>query len=185
MTERSSLPLRALPSGRAELHVVLDLDWADIAALGAEAGRLADRLQRAVTLDEAVSHRLSTGSGTRATVPVVPPGPGPAAVPAVERDRSRSAAPASAGSPGAEAGRHAAGRDGGSAASAPVSAVTPMSGAAAGRDRAASPAGQHPAEERRTVERVSLAASPGSAGHSGAADTAAVPGAYRATGTAG
>ncbi|WP_371502769.1 hypothetical protein OG871_36695 [Kitasatospora sp. NBC_00374] len=53
-------PLRALPDGNAELRVVLTLSWNDVASLGREAGRLATRLQRAVSLDEAASHVLST-----------------------------------------------------------------------------------------------------------------------------
>jgi hypothetical protein len=56
----SSLPLQALPDGDAEVRLVLRLQWEDVAALGQEAGRLAARLQRPVSLDEAASHRLRT-----------------------------------------------------------------------------------------------------------------------------
>ncbi|MEU3206518.1 hypothetical protein ABZ702_22140 [Streptomyces cyaneofuscatus] len=59
--------VHALPDGEAELHVVLRLQWDDVATLGRDAGRLAARLQRPVTLDEAVSHRLrATGFGVPA-----------------------------------------------------------------------------------------------------------------------
>ncbi|ELS57251.1 hypothetical protein STVIR_1692 [Streptomyces viridochromogenes Tue57] len=47
-----------MPDGEAELAVVLRLPWEDVARLGQEAGRLASQMQRPVTLDEAVSHRL-------------------------------------------------------------------------------------------------------------------------------
>lgn len=53
-------PLTALPDGEAQLAVVLRLTWEDLAALGQEAGRIAARTHRPVTLDEAVSHRLRT-----------------------------------------------------------------------------------------------------------------------------
>ncbi|WP_063794441.1 hypothetical protein [Kitasatospora sp. MBT63] len=59
-------PLHALPDGNAELHVVLTLSWNDVASLGREAGRLAARLQRAVSLDEAASHVLSSRPETAA-----------------------------------------------------------------------------------------------------------------------
>ncbi|MFJ3791319.1 hypothetical protein [Kitasatospora sp. NPDC090091] len=59
MNDLSVPPLRALPDGNAELRVVLTLSWNDVASLGREAGRLATRLQRAVSLDEAASHVLS------------------------------------------------------------------------------------------------------------------------------
>ncbi|MCQ6551954.1 hypothetical protein NPS70_01865 [Streptomyces sp. C10-9-1] len=52
------LALHARPDGEAELPLVLRLRWEDVAALGRDAGRLAARLRRPVTLDEAVSHRL-------------------------------------------------------------------------------------------------------------------------------
>ncbi|MET8472746.1 hypothetical protein ABZY90_26210 [Streptomyces sp. NPDC006422] len=58
MSESARTPLHALPDGEAELAVVLRLTWEDVAAIGQEASRLAERAQRAVTLDEAVSHRL-------------------------------------------------------------------------------------------------------------------------------
>ncbi|MFF3492898.1 hypothetical protein ACFYWS_16235 [Streptomyces sp. NPDC002795] len=58
MSESGQRPLHALPDGEAEVAVVLRLTWEDVAAIGQEASRLAARAQRAVTLDEAVSHRL-------------------------------------------------------------------------------------------------------------------------------
>ncbi|BCL26955.1 hypothetical protein ACFFS2_28455 [Streptomyces aurantiacus] len=69
MNDRTAQPLIATPDGEAELAVVLRLSWEDVAALGQEAGRLAERMQRPVTLDEAVSHRLrgrQAGSHARA-----------------------------------------------------------------------------------------------------------------------
>jgi hypothetical protein len=50
--------MHALPDGEAEISLVLRLPWEDVARLGQEAGRLASQMQRPVTLDEAVSHRL-------------------------------------------------------------------------------------------------------------------------------
>ncbi|KUM76248.1 hypothetical protein J7F01_11570 [Streptomyces sp. ISL-22] len=58
MNDRVTPPIHALPDGEAELAVVLRLPWEDVARLGQEAGRLASQMQRPVTLDEAVSHRL-------------------------------------------------------------------------------------------------------------------------------
>ncbi|MEU4090671.1 hypothetical protein ACWD4F_11035 [Streptomyces aureus] len=58
MSDRVTPPMHALPDGEAEIALVLHLPWEDVAALGQEAGRLAARMQRPVTLDEAVSHRL-------------------------------------------------------------------------------------------------------------------------------
>ncbi|WP_354637426.1 hypothetical protein [Kitasatospora camelliae] len=62
-------PLRALPDGNAELRVVLTLSWNDVASLGREAGRLATRLQRTVSLDEAASHVLSARPESAALAP--------------------------------------------------------------------------------------------------------------------
>jgi hypothetical protein len=59
VTQLPESPLFALPDGNAELHLVLRLSWSDVAELGREAGRLAAHLQRTVSLDEAVSHKLS------------------------------------------------------------------------------------------------------------------------------
>ncbi|WP_349636814.1 hypothetical protein [Streptomyces sp. 549] len=81
MTDRSSLPLHALPDGEAELTVVLRLRWDDVAALGHEAARLAARHQRPVSLDEAASYRLRTRPAhaapapERATAAATPPAP--------------------------------------------------------------------------------------------------------------
>jgi hypothetical protein len=52
--------MHALPDGEAEISLVVRLPWEDVARLGQEAGRLASQMQRPVTLDEAVSHRLRT-----------------------------------------------------------------------------------------------------------------------------
>ncbi|MFJ3929045.1 hypothetical protein [Streptomyces sp. NPDC090029] len=53
-----STAVHALPDGEAEVSLVLRLRWEDVATLGRDAGRLAGRLRRPVSLDEAVSHRL-------------------------------------------------------------------------------------------------------------------------------
>ncbi|MFE1753760.1 hypothetical protein [Streptomyces anandii] len=58
MNERVAPPMHALPDGEAEISLVVRLPWEDVARLGQEAGRLASQMQRPVTLDEAVSHRL-------------------------------------------------------------------------------------------------------------------------------
>ncbi|QOV34890.1 hypothetical protein IM697_33050 [Streptomyces ferrugineus] len=58
MNDRVNPPIHALPDGEAEIAVVVRLPWEDVARLGQEAGRLATQMQRPVTLDEAVSHRL-------------------------------------------------------------------------------------------------------------------------------
>ncbi|MFD5005385.1 hypothetical protein ACFWMV_21035 [Streptomyces mutabilis] len=55
--------MHALPDGEAEVTLVLRLPWEDVARLGQEAGRLAAQMQRPVTLDEAVSHRLRSARG--------------------------------------------------------------------------------------------------------------------------
>ncbi|GGZ88650.1 hypothetical protein GCM10010389_28760 [Streptomyces echinoruber] len=58
--------MHALPDGEAELSLVVRLPWEDVARLGQEAGRLAQQMQRPVTLDEAVSHRLRSARATAA-----------------------------------------------------------------------------------------------------------------------
>ncbi|MER6435745.1 MULTISPECIES: hypothetical protein [unclassified Streptomyces] len=74
MNDRVTPPMHALPDGEAEISLVVHLPWEDVAALGQEAGRLAARLQRPVTLDEAVSHRLrSVRSAAHAKPPTTPP----------------------------------------------------------------------------------------------------------------
>ncbi|NEA66681.1 hypothetical protein [Streptomyces sp. SID12488] len=70
MNDRVTPPMQsvqALPNGEAELALVVHLPWEDVARLGQEAGRLATQMQRPVSLDEAVSHRLrSSGLGAHA-----------------------------------------------------------------------------------------------------------------------
>ncbi|MFE7270137.1 hypothetical protein [Streptomyces sp. NPDC057623] len=63
MNDRVTPAMHALPDGEAELSVVVRLPWEDVARLGQEAGRLAAQMQRPVTLDEAVSHRLRSARG--------------------------------------------------------------------------------------------------------------------------
>src|SRR5690606_41237793 len=58
MNDRGTAAMHALPDGEAELTLVVRLPWEDVARLGQEAGRLAAPMQRPVTLDEAVGHRL-------------------------------------------------------------------------------------------------------------------------------
>jgi hypothetical protein len=71
--------MTALPDGEAEISLVVRLPWEDVARLGQEAGRLASQMQRPVTLDEAVSHRLRSA---RPAAHAKPAGEQPAAVPA-------------------------------------------------------------------------------------------------------
>ncbi|MEU3143120.1 MULTISPECIES: hypothetical protein [unclassified Streptomyces] len=66
MNDRVNAAMQALPDGEAELTLVVRLSWEDIARLGQEAGRLASRMQRPVTLDEAVGHRLRSARATAA-----------------------------------------------------------------------------------------------------------------------
>ncbi|MDX2546566.1 hypothetical protein ACOT81_46170 [Streptomyces sp. WI04-05B] len=77
MNDRVTPPLQsvqALPNGEAELALVVHLPWEDVARLGQEAGRLATQMQRPVSLDEAVSHRLrSSGLGAHAKPAQQPP----------------------------------------------------------------------------------------------------------------
>ncbi|MFF4956281.1 hypothetical protein [Streptomyces sp. NPDC001222] len=76
MNDRVTPPIHALPDGEAELALVIRLPWEDVARLGQEAGRLASQMQRPVTLDEAVSHRLrSTRAGAAHAKPAVQPQP--------------------------------------------------------------------------------------------------------------
>ncbi|MFF6994521.1 hypothetical protein ACFY93_06105 [Streptomyces sp. NPDC008313] len=88
MTDRGTPPMHALPDGEAEIALVLHLPWEDVAALGQEAGRLAARMQRPVTLDEAVSHRL------RSSRPAAHAKPPAAQPPAVASSASVSSLPA-------------------------------------------------------------------------------------------
>ncbi|MCX4904720.1 hypothetical protein [Streptomyces sp. NBC_00878] len=81
MNDRVTQPLIATPDGEAELALVVRLPWEDVAALGQEAGRLAASMQRPVTLDEAVSHRLrSRQAGSHARPQQAPPMPPSSAV---------------------------------------------------------------------------------------------------------
>lgn len=74
--------LQALPDGEAELRLVVRLQWEDVAALGQEAGRLAHQMQRPVSLDEAVSHRLRGRSAATHAKPAQEAGPPVGASPA-------------------------------------------------------------------------------------------------------
>jgi hypothetical protein len=69
--------MHATPDGEAEISLVVKLPWEDVARLGQEAGRLAAQMQRPVTLDEAVSHRLRS---VRSASHAKPAGEQPAAV---------------------------------------------------------------------------------------------------------
>ncbi|MGW2639779.1 hypothetical protein [Streptomyces sp. NPDC001348] len=66
MNDRITPPMHATPDGEAELSLVVRLPWEDVARLGQEAGRLAAQMQRPVTLDEAVSHRLRSARASAA-----------------------------------------------------------------------------------------------------------------------
>jgi hypothetical protein len=91
MNDRVTPPMHALPDGEAEIALVLHLPWEDVAALGQEAGRLAARMQRPVTLDEAVSHRLRSA---RSAAHAKPPTAQPAAVTSSIPSASVSSLPA-------------------------------------------------------------------------------------------
>ncbi|MGY0056516.1 hypothetical protein ACWY4P_08145 [Streptomyces sp. LZ34] len=97
MNEPATPLVQALPGGEAELRLVLHLSWEDIARLGQEAGRLAAQLQRPVSLDEAVSHRLR-GRPAAAHAKPAPDRGQPLAAPA-----PAPAAPLTARSPGEQA----------------------------------------------------------------------------------
>ncbi|MFI8308895.1 hypothetical protein ACIF80_36970 [Streptomyces sp. NPDC085927] len=125
MNDRVTAAMQALPDGEAELTLVVRLSWEDIARLGQEAGRLASRMQRPVTLDEAVGHRLRSARATAAHAKPAGEQP-PAAV--------------SAGSTGA------AGFAGTGGTSASVSSLPPRPAA----DHARPPAEQ----ARQAIERI-------------------------------
>ncbi|MGP3921976.1 hypothetical protein [Streptomyces sp. 8N616] len=97
MSDLNSLPLQALPDGKAELRLVLRLRWEDIALLGHEAGRLAAQQQRPVSLDEAASHRLSTRPAPAAVAPAAPAAP--AAPPAAKETAAKNPAEGRTDSP--------------------------------------------------------------------------------------
>ncbi|MFD4261630.1 hypothetical protein ACFWR9_29390 [Streptomyces sp. NPDC058534] len=105
--------MHALPDGEAEVALVLRLPWEDVARLGQEAGRLAAQMQRPVTLDETVSHRLR--SARAAATHARPAGEQPPAVAA----SAAATAPASVSSlparPPAEQARQAIDRINGTA----------------------------------------------------------------------
>ncbi|NUP21051.1 MAG: hypothetical protein HOZ81_34270 [Streptomyces sp.] len=113
MNDRVTPPaIHALPDGEAELAVVVRLPWEDVARLGQEAGRLAAQMQRPVTLDEAVSHRLRSA---RSAAHAKPAGEQPAAA-AMPASVSASASVSSLPSrPPAEQARQAIERINGSA----------------------------------------------------------------------
>jgi hypothetical protein len=79
MNDRVTPAMHALPDGEAEISLVVRLPWEDVARLGQEAGRLASQMQRPVTLDEAVSHRLR--SARPGAAHAKPSGEQPVAVP--------------------------------------------------------------------------------------------------------
>nr|WP_107907650.1 hypothetical protein [Streptomyces chartreusis] len=114
MNDRVTPPIHALPDGEAEIAVVVRLPWEDVARLGQEAGRLASQMQRPVTLDEAVSHRLR--SARPAAAHAKPAREQPAAAAAAAMPPSVSASVSSLPSrPPAEQARQAIERINGSA----------------------------------------------------------------------
>lgn len=80
MNDRITPAMHATPDGEAEISLVVRLPWEDVAALGQEAGRLAARMQRPVTLDEAVSHRLRSARPAAAHAKPAAPTAQPTAV---------------------------------------------------------------------------------------------------------
>ncbi|WP_030740101.1 hypothetical protein [Streptomyces sp. NRRL F-5135] len=104
MTGQAGPPVQALPGGEAELRLVVRLEWEDVAALGQEASRLAAQLKRAVSLDEAASHRLRSRTTHRAKPaqdwPVTSASStGSAAAPAATAPPAVTAAPPQAAAP--------------------------------------------------------------------------------------
>ncbi|REK91650.1 hypothetical protein DY245_03325 [Streptomyces inhibens] len=96
MTDPGIPQLQALPDGDAELSLVVRLQWEDVAALGQEAARLAARLKRPVTLDEAAGQRLRIRQpAPRATVAQERAQPAVAST-AVAQERAQPAVAASA-----------------------------------------------------------------------------------------
>ncbi|WP_371575910.1 hypothetical protein [Streptomyces sp. NBC_01314] len=91
MNDRVAPAMHATPDGEAEISLVVRLPWEDVAALGQEAGRLAARMQRPVTLDEAVSHRLRSA---RPAAAHAKPAAAPTAPAAVTSAASVSSLPA-------------------------------------------------------------------------------------------
>ncbi|SER24218.1 hypothetical protein SAMN04487983_101356 [Streptomyces sp. yr375] len=85
MNDRVTPPMHATPDGEAEISLVIRLPWEDVARLGQEAGRLASQMQRPVTLDEAVSHRLRTRPAVAAHAKPMEQQTAPAAVSALPR----------------------------------------------------------------------------------------------------
>ncbi|MFE6618843.1 hypothetical protein ACFZBP_04705 [Streptomyces sp. NPDC008086] len=109
MNDRVTPAMHALPDGEAEISVVVRLPWEDVARLGQEAGRLASQMQRPVTLDEAVSHRLRSA---RSAAHAKPAGEQPAAAMPPSVSASVSSLPSR---PPAEQARQAIERINGSA----------------------------------------------------------------------
>ncbi|WP_217213278.1 hypothetical protein [Streptomyces sp. AC550_RSS872] len=109
MNDRVTPPMHALPDGEAEISLVVRLPWEDVARLGQEAGRLASQMQRPVTLDEAVSHRLRSA---RSAAHAKPGGEQPAAAMPPSVSASVSSLPSR---PPAEQARQAIERINGSA----------------------------------------------------------------------
>ncbi|MFC8036182.1 hypothetical protein ACFUVU_25655, partial [Streptomyces griseoincarnatus] len=97
MNDRVTVPVHALPDGEAELTLVVRLSWEDVARLGQEAGRLAAQMQRPVTLDEAVGHRLrsprATAAHARPTAGEQPPAVPPATAAPAATTGARAARP--------------------------------------------------------------------------------------------
>ncbi|MDT0395236.1 MULTISPECIES: hypothetical protein [Streptomyces] len=72
MNDRVTPAMHATPDGEAELTLVVRIPWEDVARLGQEAGRLAAQLQRPVTLEEAVGHRLRSVKSAAHARPAAP-----------------------------------------------------------------------------------------------------------------
>ncbi|MEU5523466.1 hypothetical protein ABZ759_23145 [Streptomyces sp. NPDC047860] len=104
MNDRVTPAIHALPDGEAELTLVVRLPWEDIARLGQEAGRLASQMQRPVTLDEAVSHRLRS---VKAAAHARPAGEQPPPVPSSASVSSVSSVSSLPSRPPAEQARQA------------------------------------------------------------------------------
>ncbi|MEU9779335.1 hypothetical protein [Streptomyces sp. NPDC047968] len=135
------LALHARPDGEAELPLVLRLRWEDVAALGRDAGRLAARLRRPVTLDEAVSHRLRGGASLAPAALDGSHGPAGSRTTALDGSHAGSRTTALDERPAAaQAGETAAEGPGGTGAGAPPTTPTGhVPGGRVARDRLESP----------------------------------------------
>ncbi|WP_030212631.1 hypothetical protein [Streptomyces sp. NRRL WC-3626] len=114
MNDRVTPAMHATPDGEAELTLVVRIPWEDVARLGQEAGRLAAQLQRPVTLEEAVGHRLRSVKSAAHARPAPAPA-APASAPMPEAGASGASVASLPSRPPAEQARQAIERINGTA----------------------------------------------------------------------